>query len=136
MTNDSKQLDVQNKSMTNPEKAERTRNHRVFSPRTDIYETENEIVLVADMPGVDDQSIDITLEKNVLTIDGTVPEVKVENYNQVYSEYGVGDYVRSFVMPEQIDHDHIKATVQNGVLRLYLPKSTQARTHKITVKSI
>ena len=118
------------------DETERTRNRRVFTPLTDIYETDEEIVLVADMPGVDDKSIDITLEKNVLSINGTVPNVKIENYNLTYAEYAVGDFVRSFTMPEKIDRERIQATVKNGVLRLHLPKSTESKTHKIAVKSL
>ncbi len=147
MSNQAKNIEVHQQSgnyqpVGNPqstasgEETERTRSRRVFTPRTDIYETEEEIVLVADMPGVDDKSIDITLEKNILSINGTVPDEKVEKYQLTYAEYAVGDFVRSFTMPEKIDHDKIQATVKNGVLRLHLPKSNESKTHKVMVKSL
>lgn len=114
--------------------AERTRARAAFVPRVDIYETNDGIVLLADMPGVDETSVDITLEQNVLTINGYVEPVEPENYRLAYPEYRVGDYQRSFTLSDQIDQDKIEAAVKNGVLGLHLPKA-EPTTKKIVVKA-
>ncbi len=113
--------------------AERTRARACFVPRVDIYEASDHIVVVADMPGVDEKSVDITLENNILTINGYVEPVEPENYSLAYAEYRVGDYQRSFTLSDQIDQGRIEATVKDGVLRLYLPKA-RPTTRKIAVK--
>jgi HSP20 family protein len=115
--------------------AERTRDQLAFVPRADIYETDEMIVVVADMPGVDENSLDITLENNVLTINGCVEPVQPEGYSLTYAEYREGDYVRSFRLSDQIDREGIEATLKDGVLRLSLPKIQEARTRKIEVRT-
>ncbi len=134
MTDQTKSIDVQKKEMTNTDEKERTRDRRVYIPRTDIFETENEIVVLADIPGCDEKSIDITLEKNILKIDGYVDFTPPEGYALYYSEYGIGDYQRTFSLSDEIDREHIEAKVKDGVLKLVLPKAGPAKTHKITVK--
>ena len=112
---------------------ERIRNTRVFTPAVDIIEKNNDLVLLADMPGVDEKSLDITLEKNLLTIYGRVePEVPA-NHRLVLSEYGVGDYQRTFTLSDEIDREHIRASVKDGVLKLVLPKAEKAKMKKIAV---
>lgn len=108
---------------------------RSYMPRVNIYETSEEIVLIADMPGVDERSVDITLEKNVLTIHGSVTAIDAEGYALVYAEYGEGDYERSFTLSNQIDQDNIEAIVSNGVLNLHLPKAEVAKAKKIAVRA-
>lgn len=115
--------------------AERTRDQLAFVPRADIYETEEAITVVADMPGVDESSVDITLENNVLTINGYVEPLQPEGYNLAYAEYRVGDYQRAFTLSDQIDRDGIEAVVKDGVLRLYLPKVTEVRRRKIAIRA-
>jgi len=83
--------------------AERTRDRLAFVPRADIYETDDAIFVVADVPGVDESSLDITLENNVLTINGYVESVPPEGYSLSYAEYREGDYVRSFRLSDEID---------------------------------
>lgn len=118
-----------------PQGAEFTRARRVFMPRADIYEMPEAIVLVADMPGVDEKGVDITLEKNVLTISGHVePEKVAENARLAYEEYEVGDYQRVFTLSDEVDREHIEAALKNGVLRVTLPKAGAAKTKKISVK--
>jgi len=117
-----------------PQGVERTRTGRVYTPLVDIYETNKAMLLVADMPGVDQNSIDVTLEKNVLTIYGHVEWQMPESHNLTYREYGIGDYQRSFTISNQIDWEHIQGTVNNGVLRLTLPKAGPAQTRKIEIK--
>ncbi|MBF0553623.1 MAG: Hsp20/alpha crystallin family protein [Nitrospirae bacterium] len=115
--------------------AEHTRAVKVYTPAVDIVEKTNEIVVTADMPGVDDKSIDITLEKNVLTIYGKVDLDVPEKYRASYVEYGIGDYRRSFTLSEEVDRQRIEATVKNGVLKLVLPKAEAAKTKKIEVRA-
>ena len=112
--------------------AERTRSRLAFVPRADIYETNEAIVLLTDMPGADENSLDIMLENDVLTINGYVDTAYPEGYGLSYGEYRVGDYQRSFTLSNKIDSDKIEATVKDGVLRLYLPKA-EPSTRKITV---
>ena len=114
---------------------ERTRDRPVFVPRADIYETGDVITVVADMPGVDENSVSITLENDVLTIDGWVELAPPENHSLAYAEYRVGDYQRAFTLSGQIDREGIEATVKDGVLRLYLPKTTEATVQKIAIKA-
>lgn len=113
--------------------AERTRDRLAFVPRADVYETDDEIVVVADMPGVDANSVDITLEENVLTINGYVEPEPPEDLSLAYAEYRVGDYLRAFTLSDQIDRDGIEATVKDGVLRLRLPKAEAAKMRKIPI---
>jgi HSP20 family molecular chaperone IbpA len=129
------ELELQKQEITETEEMERTRDCRCFVPRADIYEVDDTIVIVADMPGVDENSVDIMLEKNILTINAYVNLEDREGYALTYSEYEVGDYQRSFKISEEIDREKIEATIKDGVLRLFLPKSTEARTRKISVKA-
>ncbi|UCG22937.1 MAG: Hsp20/alpha crystallin family protein [Chloroflexota bacterium] len=108
---------------------------RTVKPRIDLYEAGDEIVLLADMPGVNESDIEITLEKDRLTIRGPIEERAPEGYRAVYSEFCLGDYERSFVVSNEIDRDNIVAAFDNGVLRLSLPKAEAAKTRKIVVQS-
>lgn len=137
MTTDIKELHTQEteKQEVPVNGAERTHARKAYVPRADIFETSDGIVVVADMPGVDENSIDITLEKNVLSISGFVEPAQPENYDQAYAEYEVGDYFRRFTLSDEVDQDNIQATVQNGVLRLHLPKAAPAQARKISVKA-
>ena len=114
---------------------ERTRQRRVYIPRADIYETPDDVVVIVDVPGVDEKSVDITLEKNVLTINAYPADIQPEGYSQVYAEFGMGDYQRRFVISSEIDQGKIEASVRNGVLHLRLPKAGPAKTRKIVVRA-
>ncbi len=114
--------------------AERTRSRLAFVPRTDIYETNEAIVLVTDMPGVDESTLDITLENDVITINGYVEMAYPEGYGLAYGEYRVGDYERSFTLSSKVDRNKIEATVKDGVLRLHLPKA-EPSMRKIAVSA-
>lgn len=115
--------------------AERIRNVKTFVPRVDIYENKDSLFLLADMPGVDEKTVDIELEKNVLTITGRVENGHVKDAAMMYSEYEIGDYERVFTLSDQIDRDKIVATVKNGVLRLELPKAEKVKPKKIAIKA-
>lgn len=115
--------------------AERTRTRRVYTPKVDIYETDDVVVLLTDMPGVSEEDVDITLEKNVLTISGYVGDVEREGYGLAYREYGEGNYERTFALSDEVDRNKIEASMKDGVLKLTLPKAEEMKTRKITVKS-
>ena len=125
--------DVQKKESELEMGIERTREKRLYAPTVDIIEKKDDIVLLANMPGVDDKSVDITLEKDLLTIYGHVSDDTPKNHRLVVSEYGTGDYQRTFTLSGEIDREKIQATVRDGVLKLVLPKAETARTRKIPV---
>jgi len=129
-----KALEVQKEEVTTPEGTERTRECNCFVPRADIYEVDEQMVIVMDVPGADENSIDIVLEKNVLTINAYVETVQPEGYGLTYAEYEIGDYQRSFKLSEDINREKIEATIRDGVLRLYLPKAAVAKARRIGVK--
>lgn len=114
---------------------ERIRNVKTFVPRVDIYETKEALFLIADMPGVDDKTVDVELEKNILTISGRAEDGRVKDHTLVFSEYDVGDYERAFTLSDEIDREKIKATVKQGVLRLELPKAEKVKPKKITISA-
>lgn len=132
MTDTAKEL--QKKEAATPEGVERTRPRKAYTPAVDILERKDEIIVTADMPGVDEKTVDITLEKNILTITGSVNHVFPDSHRMVLSEYDIGDYERAFTLSEEVDRDRINATVKNGVLRLVLPKAATAKTRKIEVR--
>jgi HSP20 family protein len=134
MSEESREIKVQDTEKQVAEtEAERTRDRLAFVPRADIYETDEAIFVVADMPGVSEDSLDITLEKGVLSLNGTVEPETLEDYSLAYAEYRVGDYVRSFTLSNEINQEAIEATLKDGVLRLTLPKVTEAQTRKIAI---
>jgi len=118
-----------------PARTERAQQTPVFTPRVDIRETENGLILVADMPGVDESSVTIDLEGSELTIRGTFVPKAPDGYTLTYQEYASGDYERSFTLGETIDRDNIKAMVKDGILRLTLPKAKEAQPRRIAVNA-
>jgi HSP20 family molecular chaperone IbpA len=130
-----KSMDLPKQEVVTKEDSERTRECACYIPRTDIFENDQEIILLADMPGVSFDSLDITLEKNVLTILGTNDIQMPQNFSLEYQEYEPGDYQRTFTLSEEIDREKIEATMKNGVLMLSLPKAGPAKTRKISVKA-
>jgi len=128
-------MEVQKQEEAPSEEMERTRSRRSFVPRADIYETENDILILTDVPGANENTVDLTLEKNVLSITAYVEPAIPSGFEVAYAEYEEGDYQRSFRISDEIDKDKIEAVVSDGVLRLRLPKSLEAKTKKITVKS-
>jgi HSP20 family molecular chaperone IbpA len=127
--------ELQKKEAEMPEGVERTRPRKAYTPTVDILEKKDEIIVTADMPGIDEKSVDLSLEKNVLTIYGMTDPEPQKTSRPFYAEYGVGDYQRAFTISEEIDRDGIRATVKNGVLRLVLPKAQAAKTRKIEVQA-
>jgi HSP20 family protein len=113
---------------------ERISPNQLFVPQADIYESKDSIILLADMPGIDQNSVDITLEKNVLTITGSVSPAEHKGQMLSHGEYLSGDYRRAFTLSNEIDRNGIEAVVKNGVLKLTLPKSKDSLPKKIVVK--
>jgi len=133
MTTETK--DIQKQETHRTGNIERTRDRKLFVPRADIYEQEDAIVVTAEMPGVDKESVDISLDHNELTITGRVKEKPVEEHTLAYAEYDIGDYQRSFRILEEIEADKIDASMKNGVLKVVLPKVPEAKPKKIAVKT-
>jgi len=103
-------------------------------PRADIFETEGAFTLVADMPGVDDKTVEVTVKQNVLTIHGENRMPAPEGFRSVYAEFEPADYFRAFQLAGDVDASKIKATVKNGVLRVSVPKAAPAH-RKIPVQA-
>jgi HSP20 family molecular chaperone IbpA len=133
MADETKEL--QKKEAAQHQTTERTRQAKAFIPNVDIVETKDNILLLADMPGVDEKSVDITLEKGILTINGYVEPEVPENSCLAYAEYSIGDYQRTFTLSDEIDRNGIEATVKDGILQLTLPKGPEAKEKKIEVKT-
>ena len=115
--------------------AEQTKPGVVFTPAVDIFETEKELTLLADMPGVKSQNLTIGLNKNVLTMSGEVDAPESENETEVLREYETGKYFREFTLSNEIDQSRIDAVLKDGVLRLTLPKVEEIAPRKIAVKT-
>ncbi|HYA43354.1 MAG TPA: Hsp20/alpha crystallin family protein [Syntrophobacteraceae bacterium] len=113
---------------------ESTRDVPVFVPAVDIYESENSLTLVADMPGVPMENVDIDLDSDQLTIRGRAPQHE-EKGKALFKEYTYGDYYRQFTLSSDIDRERIQASMKDGVLKLVLPKAEAAKPRKITVMS-
>jgi HSP20 family protein len=107
----------------------------VFTPAVDIFETDKEITLLADMPGVKTNSLNIDLHENVLSLDGDVQSPEGGDERDVFREYRTGKYYRQFTLSQMIDQRKIEAAMKDGVLRLRLPKVEAATPRKIAVKA-
>lgn len=104
-----------------------------YIPYTDIYENENALTVVMEIPGINKDAVDISVEKNELSVSA---EVKLDNYKgfkPVYTEYNVGHFKRSFSLSSKINQDSIEASFSDGVLHLTLPKAEQAKPRRITI---
>lgn len=115
--------------------AEHTRPGPVFSPPVDIFETDDSITVLADMPGVRPGGVDIDLRDDVLTITGGVEKTASEKERVLLQEYETGRFERKFNVSDRIDQGNITASMSEGVLRLVLPKAEKARPRKIEVRS-
>jgi HSP20 family molecular chaperone IbpA len=128
-----RELQVQQKREV--EKAqEQTTPMRAFLPTTDIYETEDALTVVLEMPGVDRDNIDVNVENGVLTVEGKINFGKYEGLQPIYSEYNIGPYRRSFRLSSRVDQDNIRAELRDGVVSLFLPKAAEAKPRRIEVK--
>lgn len=129
---ESKELQVKGKQeVTTP--SEPTKPGLMFTPAVDIFETDSEIGLLADMPGVAAEDIQIDLRDNILTLTGDVKPWEGAEESDVLVEFEVGRYYRQFSISDVIDQSRIDAKLNDGVLRLTLPKMEKAQPRKITV---
>lgn len=113
-----------------------TRQRPAYRPRVDVYETNDRYVLVADVPGAGEGDIELSIEKDVLTIEATVNEPRHEGFEPRWRGYGVGDWRRSFRLSDAVGRDDVDAVVKDGVLRVTLPKSKESLRKRIPVKRI
>ena len=126
------ELQVQQKREVE-KKTETTTPTRVFVPVTDIFETPEALTVVLEMPGVDRNSVEASVENDVLTIEGRIDFTKYESMRPVYTEYNVGHYARRFEISDRIDQSKISAEIKDGVVTIVLPKGEQAKPRKIQV---
>lgn len=126
------ELQVQQKREVQ-QKQESTIPSRQFMPVTDIFETDQALTLMLEMPGVRKESVDVQVENDVLTISGRIDFSNYEGLQPVYTEYNVGDYARSFQISSKLDQAKIKAQLKDGVMTLVLPKAEKAKPRKISV---
>jgi HSP20 family protein len=115
-------------------KEEQTVPGRFYVPDTDVYETDDALTVVMEMPGVDRQAIDVGLENGVLRVEGRIDFSQYEGLEPVYTEYNVGHYMRSFSLSDRVDQEHISAQLEDGVLTLTLPKTATARARRIEIR--
>lgn len=117
------------------EGGEPTRSRPTFRPRVDIYETEKGLVLLADVPGVKSEDIQIGLDRRELTLRAPVADVVPEGLSPLHREYAIGDYERRFQLSGDFDTDAIEARYTDGVLRLTIPTAPQAQARRIEIKA-
>jgi HSP20 family protein len=116
------------------EEGERTRERLVFSPRVDIHETENALVMTADLPGVRPDDMTVHIEKRILTIHGRVADIAPKGYSPLYQEYEIGDYERRFTLAGDFDAGHVEADFEDGVLRLTIPKAPEPEARRVQIR--
>ncbi len=105
----------------------------LFNPPIDIYETPDGLVLYADLPGVTADGLDLQVQDNRLTLFGRVQQKDQQPIAMIHQEYHVGDFLRSFILSDEVDHDQIQAKLSNGVLRVELPRAARAKPRRIEV---
>lgn len=113
--------------------AERTRNGACYRPEVDIMEQQDELLVLADMPGARNDAIDVNFEDGTLEIRAAVDPRHGDDENYLLQEYGIGDYYRTFQVNESIDASRISAEYADGVLTLHLPKAESVKPRKIAV---
>ena len=129
----SQELQVQQKRELE-KKEEGTIPARIFLPAADIYESEDALTVVLEMPGVDKGNVDVRIEDGVLNVEGRLDFSKYQNLLPIYTEYNIGHYARSFRLSSKIDSTKIGAEMNDGVLSLLLPKVEEAKPRTIQVK--
>jgi HSP20 family protein len=114
-------------------KEEKTVPGRYFVPSTDIFEAEDALTVILEMPGVDKNNVTIALENDVLRVDGQIDFSKYQGMEPVYTEYIIGHYARGFTLSGKINRDGISAQLEDGVLTVILPKAKEAMLRKIAI---
>ena len=106
---------------------------RPSAVNADIYETEDALVVVMEVPGVEKKDLDVSLENDVLRVEGRIDFTKYEGLDPLYTEYNVGHYARAFTLSGKIDQHQISAEVEDGVLKLTLKKSKETLPRRIAI---
>ena len=107
----------------------------VYTPPADIIEKDDSVIMLLDLPGAEPESLDVTLDKRILTITARVNLSPPEGRTPTYVEFDDGTYERRFVFSEKMDGERIDATLKDGVLRLTVPKAAESQARKIMVKA-
>lgn len=105
----------------------------VFTPPIDIFETEAGLVLLADLPGVTSDTLELQVQDNKLTLFGRVRPPVESGGRIIHQEYGVGHFLRSFILSDEVDHERITAKLTNGVLEVFLPRAPKSEPRRIQV---
>jgi HSP20 family molecular chaperone IbpA len=126
------ELQVQQKREVE-KKQETTIPARTFLPTTDIFETSDALIVHLEMPGVDRNNIDISVENDVLMVSGRIDFSKYQGLQPVYTEYNIGHYGRSFQLSNKIDQGKISAEIDDGLVTVTLPKAEAAKPRRIKV---
>ena len=129
---DSQALAVQEKKEL-VSKEEKTVPARYYVKITDIYETDDALTVVMEMPGVEKKDVEVNVENDVLRVEGRVDFTKYEGLEPLYTEYNVGHFARSFALSNRIDQQQIAAQLEDGVLTLTLKKAKEAMPRKIAI---
>ena len=114
-------------------KQESTIPARMFVPTTDIFETDQALTVVMEVPGVDKGSVEVNVENDVLTVNGRIDFSKYEGLQPLYTEYNIGNYSRGFELSSKIEQGSIKAELEDGVMTLVMPKAEKAKPRRIAV---
>jgi HSP20 family protein len=114
-------------------KGEKTLPARYYMPDTDIYEAEDALKIVMEVPGVDRKDIDIKVEEDTLSVEARIDPSKYDGMEPLYTEYNVGHFARRFALSHMIDQQQIGATLSDGVLTLTLKKTETARPRRIEI---
>ena len=134
MSNEAPNREIETREKQEVER-EQTRPGFVFRPDVDIVERVDEFVVTADLPGVDEQHVDVRLEKGMLSIRADLAVEPEPEWRPLYDEYRVGSYYREFTLSDRIDVNEIKASMKDGVLDLRLPKAEKHRPRNIEVRA-
>ena len=129
---DSQELAVREKQEL-ARQEEKTIPGRYYVPAADIFETDEALTLMLEMPGVDRDNVDVQIENDVLRVEGKIDFSAYKEVEPVYTEYNVGHYTRAFTLSNKIDREAITARVEDGVLTLTLPKSKETLPRRIQV---
>ena len=117
------------------EMKETTRECRCYTPHVDVWETKDAITMLVDMPGVDKAGMKVSMDGDLLEIEGGIQQKPYEGLQPLYAEYNVGNYYRRFTVSDEIARDRIEAKISDGSLTLTLPKTERAKPREIPIRT-
>lgn len=121
------------KNKNNETHESKTLNHRYFRPLADIIETEKDLSVFIDMPGVSKDQVTVKVDRNVLAVEGLIKAQEEEGLASLRKEYGVGHYARQFKLSDELDKENIDAKMDAGVLTLVLSKIAETKAHQVAI---